>query len=109
MHEEFPNLYFIGLFQPIGCIWPLADYQAKLACQEILGKYQRPRNMRKAIEHEINHPHFDFGPGQRHAMEVDYHTFRKELRTELRKTGIEIGKSPAGKKKKVETVLKTSA
>ena len=90
MHEKYSNLYFIGLFQPIGCIWPLADHQAKLACQEILEKYQRPKDMRRAIEHEVRNPHFNFGPGQRHAMEVDYHTFRKELKVELKKTGIKI-------------------
>jgi hypothetical protein len=99
MHEKYENLYFIGLFQPIGCIWPLADYQGKLACMEILGRYTRPKDMRSAIEHEVKNPHFDFGPGQRHAMEVDYHTFRHELKKELKKAGIDIGKSPAGNKK----------
>ena len=100
MHEKYENLYFIGLFQPIGCIWPLADYQAKLATQEILGKYKRPKDMKSAIDHEVKNPHFNFGPGQRHAIEVDYHTFRNELKTELKKSGIDIGKPPAGNKKK---------
>lgn len=99
MHAKYANLYFIGLFQPIGCIWPLADYQAKLACMEILGMYQRPNDMEKAVEYEVKHPHFDFGPGQRHAIEVDYHTFRKELRAELKKAGVDIGKAPAGNPK----------
>ncbi len=99
MHSEYENLFFIGLFQPIGCIWPLADYQAKLACMEILGKYKRPLDMQSAINYEVKHPHFDFGPGQRHAMEVDYHTFRHELKKELKKAGVDIGKSPAGNKK----------
>ena len=99
MHPDYANLYFIGLFQPIGCIWPLADYQAKLACLEILGKYERPRDIAARIKNEVEHPHFDFGPGQRHAMEVDYHTFRKELKEELKKAGVDIGKSPAGNKK----------
>jgi hypothetical protein len=34
---------------PLGCIWPLADYQALLACQEILGKFKRPANTRALI------------------------------------------------------------
>ena len=99
MHADYKNLYFIGLFQPIGCIWPLADYQAKLATLEILGKYQRPTDMKTAIKKEIENPHFDFGPGQRHAMEVDFHTFRGELRRELKKAGVNIGRPPAGNKK----------
>ena len=99
MHPEYQNLYFIGLFQPIGCIWPLADYQAKLACMEILGKYLRPKNIEAEIKQEVEHPHFNFGPGQRHAMEVDYHAFRKELKEELKRAGVDIGKPPAGNKK----------
>ena len=99
MHADYKNLYFIGLFQPIGCIWPLADYQAKLATLEILGKYQRPVDMKTAIKKEIENPHFNFGPGQRHAMEVDFHTFRGELKRELKKAGVYIGRPPAGNKK----------
>jgi hypothetical protein len=99
MHEKYENLYFIGLFQPIGCIWPLADHQAKLACMEILKKYKRPTDIKSAIDQEVKNPHFDFGPGQRHAMEVDFHLFRKELKVELKKAGVRIGKSPAGNKK----------
>ena len=49
MHADYGNLYFIGLFQPIGCIWPMADYQAKIACLEILGRYRRPNDMAAAI------------------------------------------------------------
>ena len=30
MMADVPDLYFIGLFQPIGCIWTLADYQARI-------------------------------------------------------------------------------
>jgi hypothetical protein len=100
MHEKFSNLYFIGLFQPIGCIWPLADYQAKLACLEILGKYKRPNDMHAAVDYELKNRHFDFGPGQRHAMEVDFHTFREELKKELKKAGVDIGKPPVGNPKR---------
>jgi len=96
MHADYQNLYFIGLFQPLGCIWPLADYQAKLACQEIRGSYQRPVDMKAAIQHEIDHPHLDFAAGGRHSTEVDYHRFRKELKQELRQAGIDIGKPPKG-------------
>jgi hypothetical protein len=96
MHAEYDNLYFIGLFQPIGCIWPLADYQAKLACLEILGRYRRPTDMHTAIQYEMDHPHFDFESGQRHAIEVDYHSFRNDLKFELRTAGVDIGRPPMG-------------
>jgi Flavin-binding monooxygenase-like len=97
MHPDYRDLYFIGLFQPSGCIWPLADHQARLACLEILGKYQRPEDLHAEIEYEIAHPHFEFAGGLRHAMEVDYHSLRNELRVELRKAGVDIGKARANK------------
>lgn len=100
MHAEYGNLYFIGLFQPLGCIWPLADYQAKLACQEILGRWQRPADMHGVIMDEISHPHMRFDKGGRHSTEVDYHLFRQELKQELLQAGIDIGRAPEGSRYK---------
>ena len=105
MHPDYKNLYFIGLFQPVGCIWPMADYQAKLACAEIAGKYNRPHNLKAAIQDEIDHPHFDFTGGTRHSTEVDYHGFRRELGRELKKAGIDIGKPPQGNKSRYKSAL----
>ncbi|NOZ97674.1 MAG: NAD(P)-binding domain-containing protein [Gammaproteobacteria bacterium] len=90
MHSDFKNLYFIGLFQPIGCIWPLADFQSNLACQEILGNYHRPSDIQAAIEEEINNPHYKFEGGQRHAVQVDYLPFREELVSDLASAGVTI-------------------
>ena len=90
MHAEHDNLYFIGLFQPLGCIWPLSDYQAAVACQEILGKYTRPQDMQKAVQYEMDHPHHPFEGGQRHAAEVDYNDLRLELVSDLKMAGIHI-------------------
>lgn len=93
MHAEYKNLYFIGLFQPIGSIWPLADHQSRLACEEILGNYRRPSDMALAIEQEFDHPHYEFAKSERHVVEVDYHLFREELRQELLTAGVDIGKA----------------
>lgn len=90
MHAEHKNLYFIGLFQPLGCIWPASDHQANLACQEILGKYQRPKDLEKVIQYELAHPHHNFEGGQRHAAEVDYNDFRAELVADLKTAGVII-------------------
>jgi len=87
LHADYASLFFIGLFQPLGCIWPLADHQARLAVAEILGAYRRPADMRTAIRWEQAHPHFPFEPTLRHAVEVDYHRFRRELLAELSGTG----------------------
>ncbi len=85
IHGDYPNLFFIGLFQPLGCIWPLADYQARIAARQINGKWKRPANLKDLIRKEVEHPHFNFEKHPRHATEVDYHQFRKELLAELKR------------------------
>jgi cation diffusion facilitator CzcD-associated flavoprotein CzcO len=79
MHPEFETLYFIGLCQPQGCIWPLADYQSKIVARIITGSLQRPRELQKKVQQEMMRPHYRFKTHRRHALEVDYHLFRKEL------------------------------
>ena len=107
MHADHDNLYFIGLFQPLGCIWPASDHQANLACQEILGKYKRPADMKKAIQQELDHPHHPFEGGQRHAAEVDYNDFRAELVSDLKTAGIIIPerKAPVSIKQLLKSLL----
>jgi hypothetical protein len=84
MHPDFDNLYFIGLCQPQGCIWPLADYQSKIVARIISGVMKRPEQLHKKIAKEINQPHHRFKSNMRHALEVDYHLFRRELLDMLR-------------------------
>ena len=79
MHPDYENLYFIGLCQPQGCIWPLADYQSKIAARIIAGTMKRPEQLHQKIAKEINQPHYRFKSNMRHVLEVDYHLFRREL------------------------------
>jgi cation diffusion facilitator CzcD-associated flavoprotein CzcO len=73
MHPTIPSLFFIGLFQPIGCIWQLADYQARIVALQLSGRLRRPTDLAR----------HRFDPSPRHAIEVDYHAFRRELMDEL--------------------------
>lgn len=79
MHPDFDNLYFIGLCQPQGCIWPLADYQSKIVARIIMGTLKRPDHLHEKTLQEMNKPHYRFKSHTRHAVEVDYHKFRREL------------------------------
>jgi pyruvate/2-oxoglutarate dehydrogenase complex dihydrolipoamide dehydrogenase (E3) component len=79
MHPDHEQLYFIGLCQPQGCIWPLADYQSKIVARIIAGTLKRPVDLHQKIAQEIKRPHYRFKSNARHALEVDYHRFRKEL------------------------------
>jgi len=87
MHSQFNSLYFIGLFQPQGCIWPLADYQAKIAARIIAGNLKRPDELPAKIDKEMKKSRSRYKEAIRHALEVDYHGFRKQLLRELKKDG----------------------
>jgi Flavin-binding monooxygenase-like len=83
MHGRIPSVFFIGLFQPIGCIWRLADHQARIAALQIKGVLNRPGDIDVRIEKEVSSPHWRFEKVSRHAVEVDYHDFRAELLKEI--------------------------
>ncbi len=88
LHPEYQNLYFIGMFQPLGCIWPGAELQAKIMARELAGKWKRPANMQKRCEREVKHPHFRQVDSPRHTITVDYHRFVRELKQDLPKNWI---------------------
>jgi Flavin-binding monooxygenase-like len=83
MHGVVQNLYFIGLFQPVGCIWNVADIQARIAAQQIIGRLQRPNDIAVRIQREMSNPHWRYAKSPRHAIEVDVRYFRRELLREL--------------------------
>ena len=84
-HEKYKNLYFIGMFQPLGCIWPGSELQAKLAARELAGKWTRPSNMASLCEREVTHPHFKQVQSGRHTITVDFHLFVRDLKKHLPK------------------------
>jgi len=85
MHPTIPSLFFIGLFQPLACIWRLADYQSRIAALQLSGRLNRPPDIDTRIQHDVTHLRHHPDPSPRHAIEVDYHTFRLNLLNELRR------------------------
>ena len=85
MHPTIDNVYFIGLFQPLGCIWPGSELQAKIMAREIAGEWKRPSNIKKLIEEELQHPDLDQINTPRHTITVHYHRFRDRLLKQLPK------------------------
>ncbi|OYU56170.1 MAG: monooxygenase [Chitinophagaceae bacterium BSSC1] len=79
MHPTIENLYFIGLFQPLGCIWPGSELQSKIMARELSGQWKRPKNVPALIQEELAHPDFEQIQTPRHTITVDYHKFRKRL------------------------------
>jgi hypothetical protein len=83
MPAGFPTLDFIGLFQPIGCIWPLAELQAEVLALQLTGRLDRPADLERRIARETAHPHWNLEKSPRHAVEVDSYDFARALRKEL--------------------------
>lgn len=80
---DVPDVAFVGLFQPLGCIWPAAELQAKILARGLAGRWQPPANLRKAIAHELAHPDVPQIDTPRHTITVDYPRFHKRLVKEL--------------------------
>lgn len=88
-HPDHPSLFFIGLVQPLGCIWPLADAQAQLAANFMVGHYQTPPDIRQRIQREVAGMKRQFIKAARHTIEVEYHKHLWALQRELPKTARE--------------------
>jgi hypothetical protein len=97
-HAEHPSLYFIGLVQPQGCMWPLADTQAQVVANRIAGSYTPPADIQERIQREISQRHDLFMTGSvRHALEIEYHPYQTALFREVPKNAPKWGdvKTPA--------------
>jgi hypothetical protein len=82
-HPDHASLFFIGLVQPLGCIWPLADAQAKLAANAIVGNYRLPSDMRQRIAVDVEARKRQFFKAARHTIEVEYHKHLHALQREF--------------------------
>jgi len=79
-HPEYSGLFFIGLVQPQGCIWPLAEAQSRLVAQVILGKKNLPANWRDLARAEGAAAERTFLKSPRHALEVHFLPYLKKLK-----------------------------
>ena len=98
-HPEIDNIGFIGLFQPLGCIWPGSELQAKIYARYIKGEWKRPSNIADLCRKEVENPHYRQINTPRHTITVDYHLFRKQLLKQLPVDFI--------KRKEAETISKS--
>jgi cation diffusion facilitator CzcD-associated flavoprotein CzcO len=83
-HPTLANLYFIGLVQPLGCIWPLAERQARLVAERIAGRLRLPDDLEARARAHARRAPFHFLATPRHSVEVDYHAYSRDLERALR-------------------------
>ena len=90
LHRMIPadikNLYFIGLFQPLGCIWPGAELQSKLAAQHLCGNWNPKKPLKELIDKELANPDVKQIDTPRHTITVDDHAFRARLKKEINRS-----------------------
>ena len=77
------GLYFIGLVQPQGCIWPLAEAQARVVAGVLAGELRLPADLDEAARRDAARISDRFTPSARHTVEVDYHDHLRELHRAL--------------------------
>ena len=78
-----PSLFFIGLVQPQGCIWPLADSQARLVANAIVGRYRLPADAAQRLQKELDQRKKYFRQDVRHSIEIEYHPYLRALKADL--------------------------
>lgn len=88
MAPSVDGLFFVGLIQPIGCIWVLADLQAKLAAAEISGAWKRPDDMAGLIAAEHRRDAKRYKASPRHAIQVETYEYAAELEAILRQARV---------------------
>jgi hypothetical protein len=78
-HPDHPRLYFIGLVQPVGCIWPLAEAQTRLVARHLSGRFDLPADAPERIAARAARQRRRYVGTPRHSIEVDFHDYLREL------------------------------
>lgn len=81
-----PNLYFLGLLQPLGALMPLSELQAKWVAGLLAGDYAvpEPEAMWRAIEQTKTRMARRYHDSPRHTIQCDFWTYIRTLRREMR-------------------------
>lgn len=85
-HPDYPDLFFIGLLQPLGAIMPLAELQSIWISEYLLGNYTLPsrEEMLRDIHRERNEMRKRYGNSPRHTMQVDFAPYVESVRREMK-------------------------
>ncbi len=85
-HPEIPNVFFIGLLQPLGAIMPLAEAQGAWVGDHLLGDYVPPARaeMLAEIASEERAMRERYVASKRHTIQVDFDDYLRALSRERR-------------------------
>jgi dimethylaniline monooxygenase (N-oxide forming) len=88
-HPDIPDVFFIGLLQPLGAIMPLAEAQAAWVGDYLVGDYALPAHaaMHADIDAEQAAMRARYVASKRHTIQVDYDDYLHALAKERRAGG----------------------
>ncbi|MCS7298004.1 MAG: NAD(P)-binding domain-containing protein [Bacteroidia bacterium] len=78
-HLDEPHLFYLGLIQPNGCIWNLAEKQAALVARYIMGAYKLPPDVEQQTEAYWRQHAEKFAESLRHIWEVEWYEYAEIL------------------------------
>jgi len=83
---DIPNLFFIGLLQPLGAIMPLSEAQGAWVADHLLGDYELPSaaEMRADIAADQAAMRRRYVASKRHTIQVDFDDYLHDLAKERR-------------------------
>jgi thioredoxin reductase len=83
---RLPGLYFIGLVQPVGAVMPIAEIQSEWVADLLEGRAALPpeREMNREIARYHAVTTKRYGRSARHAIQVDFLAYLREIRRERR-------------------------
>jgi dimethylaniline monooxygenase (N-oxide forming) len=80
-HPEIPNVFFVGLLQPLGAIMPLAEAQGAWVGDYLRGDYELPSDsqLRADIAADQAAMHKRYVSSKRHTIQVDFEDYLYKL------------------------------
>ena len=87
MKPEIPNLFYMGLAQPLPTLVNFAEQQAKLAAAYLAGRYQAPpqADMHRIIARDEALHLGGYYASARHTIQVDFAVYVRDLLDEIRR------------------------
>jgi cation diffusion facilitator CzcD-associated flavoprotein CzcO len=73
-HPEVPNVFFVGLLQPLGAVMPLAEAQGRWIAEFLRGEYALPGDLELRREMAADRAAMDdrYVSSKRHTIQVDF-------------------------------------
>jgi len=78
-HPEHKSLFFIGLVQPQGSVWPLSEAQSRLVARLLAGRWALPHNWPALARAEGEAIEREFLKSPRHSVEVHFLPYLRKL------------------------------